>query len=447
MTSIGNEREDGKRRISVFDFDGTLTRRDTLLLFARHALGRHAAHLAILRTLPHILAWKLGLITNSKAKEKLFGHMFGGMPYADFKAYGESFADIVDRNMRKQGCGALEMAIMRGEETVIDSASVEEWILPWARRHGVSRVLATRPEVADGRLTGRFATPNCVGAEKVNRLRRIIADSDSVYISAYGDSGGDAQLLEYADEPHLLKRRPRKDIRVAIWFLAVTLLLAIAAMTAWNKYITSPPYVDPTRFPVRGIDVSAHNGMMNLDAAAEAGIEFIFLKATEGTDFRDPNFALNYLKAGHAGMKRGAYHFFRFDSDGTSQAQNLLKALRGRPLELGIAIDVEDHGNPSGIPFDSITTRLQDMTDYLNLKGYRVTFYSNEAGYSKYIYPAFRGFPIWICSFSEDTASEPFTYWQYNHRGQVPGIIGDVDLNVFGGDREAWQNHLRETAK
>lgn len=434
-------------KLAVFDFDGTLTRRDTLLLFARHVLGRKCTCMAILRTLPQILAWKMGLITNSKAKEKLFGHLFGGMSYSEFKAGGESFAAVICRNERKTGIKALEEAAARGDRIIIDSASIEDWIIPWAERKGVREVIATRPEVRDGILTGRFATPNCVGPEKVTRLREEIPDRSQVFIRAYGDSSGDARLLEYADEPHLLKRRPRKDLRVAALFIAVSLLLAMAAYLAWDRYISSPPYIDPVRFPVRGIDVSAHNGMMNLDAAANSGIEFIFLKATEGTDFRDPNFAINYLKAGHAGLKRGAYHFFRFDSDGVAQAQNLLKALRGRPLELGIALDVEEHGNPTGIPADSIARRLQDMVDFLILNGYRVTFYSNEAGYSRYLYPQFQGFPLWLCSFSEDTAADEFTYWQYNHRGQVPGIIGDVDLNVFGGDRKEWEEHLKQSAK
>ncbi|MDE7509285.1 MAG: hypothetical protein K2M62_04105, partial [Muribaculaceae bacterium] len=132
------------------------------------------------------------------------------------------------------------------------------------------------------------------------------------------------------------------DLRVSLAFVAVSAALACAALWAWRQFKTSPPYVDPERYPVRGIDVSAHNGMMNLDAAAESGIEFIFIKASEGDTFRDANFRINYDKASHAGMKIGAYHFFRFDCDGVSQGMNLRKAIADRPLELGVAIDVEE---------------------------------------------------------------------------------------------------------
>lgn len=431
------------RGMSVFDFDGTLTRRDTFMLFARHARGGKALRRALVRSLPAIIRWKLGLSSNSEAKQRLFSCLYAGMPYSDFVAAGESFADVIDRNLRRRGMDALVEAQARGDRTIIDSASIDDWIRPWAMRHGVDEVIATRPEVdAAGRLTGRFATPNCHGAEKVRRLALRYPDRDAWHINAYGDSSGDLDLLDYADVPHMLRSRSRRDLLVALLFICVTLALALAGLFAYNKYITTPPYVSEERFPIRGIDVSAHNGMMNLDAAAQSGIEFIFIKATEGADFRDSNFALNYLKAGHAGMKRGAYHFFRFDKDGVSQGVNLSRVIAGRPLELGVAIDVEDHGNPAGIPQDTIAQRLQDMVDFLILKGHRVTFYSNREGMDKYIMPQFRGFPIWICSFNESTSASEFTYWQYNHRGEVPGIRGDVDMNAFGGDRRAWEQHL-----
>lgn len=227
------------------------------------------------------------------------------------------------------------------------------------------------------------------------------------------------------------RKRPREDILVSMAFLVVVLLLGGSAFLAWKQYITSPPYIDTERFPIKGIDVSAHNGVLDLDAAAADGVSFIFIKASEGESFRDPNFPLNYMKAGQAGLKRGAYHFFRFDRDGVSQALNLVKAISGRNLELGIAIDVEDQGNPDDVPRDSVIQRLQDLTDYLILEGHRVMFYSNRAGYEKYLFENFRGFPLWICSFEEDTAKDSdWTFWQYNHHGKVAGIKGDVDLNV-----------------
>lgn len=228
-----------------------------------------------------------------------------------------------------------------------------------------------------------------------------------------------------------MKIRPKQDLIVAGIFLVVSGLLAAACWWAWHVYVTTPPYVDPEQFPVRGFDISAHNGYANMKAAADAGYKFVFIKASEGTDFRDSNFALNYTKARHAGLKTGAYHFFRFDRDGVEQARNFLKVVGPRELELGLAIDVEDTGNARGVPLDSIQERLQRMVEYINMCGHRVIFYSNRAGYEKYLMDTFPGFPLWVCQFTDNSQNTDWTYWQYDHHGRVPGIPGEVDLNAY----------------
>lgn len=431
------------------DFDGTITRRDTLGMFGRFVAGRRRYLRAVLKASPWLAGWKMGLVDHSKAREHLFSNLFRGMRAEDFERYGRMFADRLEHVVRKKSMRVIKGERGAGDILVIVSASMGAWIRPWASRHGIDEVICSEPEIDErGLLTGRFATPNCYGAEKRRRFLERFPDREDYELTAYGDSAGDREMLEEADHPVWVRSRgSRMDLTVFGWFMGVSLMLALAAFWAWNRYMTTPPYVDPQRFPVRGIDVSSHNGMMNLDAAAADGVEFIFIKATEGADFRDPNFALNYLKAGHAGMKRGAYHFFRFDRDGVEQAMNLLKAVAGRPLELGVAVDVEEHGNARNVPMDSIQQRLQDMTDFLNLKGYRVTFYSNRDGYSDFLYQNFRGFPLWVCSFTDNSANTDWTFWQYDHHGKVAGIRGDVDLNVFSGDRDQWEAHLRESAE
>lgn len=233
-----------------------------------------------------------------------------------------------------------------------------------------------------------------------------------------------------------------RDFRVSLAFVGILILLVCTSIWAYFEFISTPPYVDPQRYPIRGIDVSAHNGMMNLDAAAADGIEFIFIKASEGQTFRDPNFRINYDKARHAGMKIGAYHFFRFDCDGISQAKNLLSVIGRRPLELGVAIDVEEENNAEGVDSVTIDVRLAQMTEYLNLRGYRVTFYSNRDGYYEYVREAAPGACLWICSFNRTPINAEWTFWQYDHRGHVDGIRGNVDLDAFCGSRREWENYL-----
>lgn len=235
----------------------------------------------------------------------------------------------------------------------------------------------------------------------------------------------------------------RNDLLVGVEFMIVCLLLIAACLWAWHEFMTSPPYVDEIRHPIRGIDISSHNGEIDFSKVASDGMEFVFIKASEGTDFQDEYFRDNYNKALRAGLKIGAYHFFRFDTDGIKQARNLLKVIGIRKLDMGIAVDIESHGNPSGIPKDSVVNRLVRMVDYLNLKGRRVIFYTNKEGYEDYLMENFPGCPLWICSFNSHPIDAEWTFWQYNHHGSVAGIEGDVDLDAFFGNRREWNNFLK----
>lgn len=230
----------------------------------------------------------------------------------------------------------------------------------------------------------------------------------------------------------------KTDIAIFLCFLLAGALLTWAAYAAWISFRTTPPYVDRDRYPVGGIDISAHNGKIDFDAVAADSIEFVWIKATEGASFRDRLFAENHLRAGHAGLKRGAYHFFRFDKDGVEQAINLLEAVGDRTLELGVAIDVETSGNPSDVDDDVIKGRIAEMAEYLNLRGLAPTLYCNKADYYRYLADSFPGNSLWICSFSSDPIAAPWTVWQYNHKGAVKGVNGAVDMNVFGGSRDEW---------
>ena len=234
----------------------------------------------------------------------------------------------------------------------------------------------------------------------------------------------------------------KSDIFIFLCFLLAAALLTWAAYAAWVNFRTSPPYVDRDRFPVGGFDISSHNGDINFKAAVSDGMEFVWIKATEGVTFKDKRFTANHEKAGKAGLKRGAYHFFRFDKDGVEQAINLLETIGDRALELVVAIDIESSGNPEGINEELIKERIASMVEYLNLRGLAPTLYCNKADYYKYMVDSFPGNSLWICSFTQDPISAPWTFWQFNHKGSVKGINGKVDLNVFGGTREEWSDFI-----
>lgn len=203
---------------------------------------------------------------------------------------------------------------------------------------------------------------------------------------------------------------------------------------------------DKSRYPVTGIDISAHNGPVNFERVAADSVDFVLIKATEGATFKDRAFADNYRRARKAGLKVGAYHFFRYDTPGHMQAMNLLHSIKGRRLDLPLAIDVEDWSNPEDQTVESIQTRLREMADYLTARGYTLMIYTNKQGYDRYFEGRGEELPLWICTFSEPHPGMKWHLWQHTHRGSVDGVEGHVDLNTFNGSRESFMCWLDSLA-
>lgn len=195
-----------ERAVAVFDFDGTLTRKDTLLEFIKFAKGKWRFYVGMLILSPILLAYILHLYPNDKAKQKVFRYFFKGMPYHLFKQLGELFSAQIDKMANAPVLDKLESHHQSGATVYVVSASMTEWVEPWCKAHNVSQVLGTRIEVSeDNKLTGRFLSKNCYGMEKVNRLKTVEPDRESYHLTAYGDSAGDAELLAFADEGYLMK--------------------------------------------------------------------------------------------------------------------------------------------------------------------------------------------------------------------------------------------------
>ena len=113
---------------------------------------------------------------------------------------GEAFADEIDKDLRADVMAVLKEHQSKGHRVCIVTASIGDWIRPWARRHGISDVIATEAEYNpfSGCLTGRFSTPNCHGAEKTARIRAVFPEVDECETWAYGDSAADSHMLELA---------------------------------------------------------------------------------------------------------------------------------------------------------------------------------------------------------------------------------------------------------
>lgn len=189
---------DNSKIIAAFDFDGTITHKDTLLEFLRFCVSPSRLVINTVSLLPLLTAYKLKLISNNTAKEKLFTRFFGDMPVSVFNDYCQQFARKIPLLVNPDAIKKLNFHLQNGHRVIIVSASIENWILPWAQKNGVHEVLATRVEVVNGRLTGKFLSPNCYGAEKVIRLKAAYPAIADYQVYAYGDSNGDKELLSLA---------------------------------------------------------------------------------------------------------------------------------------------------------------------------------------------------------------------------------------------------------
>lgn len=197
-----------KRNIAVFDFDGTLTTRDSFLAFIKWACGPVSYYVGFLRFAPQLLLMFMHLYPNWKAKERIFAHFFKGWQYSWFQALGEDFTTELDTMRNEPVIGRLKEHIDHGNTVYVISASLPEWVEPWCRQLGVNAVLATEIEVNDqGRITGRFKTKNCFGQEKVDRLLKVEPERETYVLHAYGDSRGDLELLAFADKATHVKKK------------------------------------------------------------------------------------------------------------------------------------------------------------------------------------------------------------------------------------------------
>ncbi|MGP1549119.1 MAG: HAD family hydrolase [Prevotella fusca] len=190
------------KKIYAFDFDGTLTTKDTLLEFIRFAKGSGLMYAGFLLFSPLLILMKLHLYPNWKAKQKIFSWFFKGMKINEFDHLCRTFAQQNQHLLRPEGKEKVRKILEEDDITVlVISASIDNWVRPFFDEFGENiRVIGTQIEIKTDRVTGRFTTKNCYGQEKVNRLKALYPQRETYELIAFGDSRGDKELLAYADK-------------------------------------------------------------------------------------------------------------------------------------------------------------------------------------------------------------------------------------------------------
>jgi phosphatidylglycerophosphatase C len=197
----------GKPVVAAFDFDGTLTRRDTLFPFLLYVAGPVKFSCKIVLLLVTLAGYALGLIRNDKAKIKVLTRFLANMEMNTLQQQALQFAEQkLPSLLRSEAMQRLAWHRQQGHRCVVVSASLEIYLRPWASTAGFDDILGSRLEtLADGRTTGNLLGENCFGAEKMRRLGTLLGSRDGYTLYAYGDSRGDKELLSAADYPFYKK--------------------------------------------------------------------------------------------------------------------------------------------------------------------------------------------------------------------------------------------------
>lgn len=187
-------------KLVFFDFDGTITKDDSLLKFIRFVVGDTRFIIGLITLSPTLTLYKLKLIPNYKAKQKMLSYFFKGCSEEYFKKVANEYSlNHIDKILRPKAMEKIQWHKEKGHKVVVVSASIDYWLRSWCEKNDLE-LIATQLEIKYGVVTGNLLTKNCYGIEKVNRIKELYNLNDFEYIYAYGDSSGDKEMLSIANE-------------------------------------------------------------------------------------------------------------------------------------------------------------------------------------------------------------------------------------------------------
>ncbi|WP_291311882.1 MULTISPECIES: GH25 family lysozyme [unclassified Devosia] len=258
--------------------------------------------------------------------------------------------------------------------------------------------------------------------------------------------GREVSVIEIRD-----RLRPR--------LLATAALLLLIAACARGGGIYGPiegdnrPHrgVDRARMlPIQGIDVARYQENVNFATARRDGIRFVFMKATEGKDYLDPNFPANWQRARAEGMPRGAYHFMNWCSSAADQAAWFTKMVPADADALPPVLDLEWQNGSSCKPNknrEQTLAKVRTMLEAMERHTGKLPIIYTDINFHRDI---LEGEPLPNMFWLRSTAAPPeqryanrqWTFWQWTQTGVVAGVRGEVDRNAFYGSETDWQVFL-----
>ncbi len=245
-------------------------------------------------------------------------------------------------------------------------------------------------------------------------------------------------------------------------FLKITLITVSALLVVgivifalvWNGIIILNDRLS-YQYEIKGVDVSSYQGEIDWSVLSSQKISFAFIKATEGSSFVDEYFAYNFQEAQKTSLSVGAYHFFSYDSEGKTQAENFINTVAPFEGMLPPVIDLEFYGDKEKNPPDRADVEKQLKVMLVLLEEHynqKPIIYATEKSYELYLSNDYKEYDIWIRNvISKPKISDDrvWTFWQYTNREKLKGYNGKekyIDVNVFNGSSQEFSAYLENKA-
>lgn len=186
-------------KLALFDFDGTITKKDTVIDFIIFSCGRFKSTLAAIVLLPVFFLFNLKVISHHRAKEIIFTFFYRNWKLEKLMGFIEQYSENrLHTLIRESALQRIEWHKNRGDRVVIVSGTMDILIKKWCQSRGIG-LIATVLIIKDGKITGKLKS-NCYSHEKVRRIKSEYDLNEFSYIYSYGDSPGDRPMLKLADE-------------------------------------------------------------------------------------------------------------------------------------------------------------------------------------------------------------------------------------------------------
>ena len=228
--------------------------------------------------------------------------------------------------------------------------------------------------------------------------------------------------------------------KLIIIFILTCRRAALFYVMVKNKIIVmNELFVNKNR-DVIGVDVSEYQMDIEMVKLKEQGIQFVIIRATEGSHYVDDMFLRNWKNAHEADLPAGAYHFFSFDTPGATQAANFISAVGDLDNDLIPAVDLEFYGNKRLNPpeKEDVIRELQLYLDILERRyGVKAMIYASQEIWDKYLEGGFDDYPLWVRNVYYPISvshGDDWAIWQYRDTGMLEGYSGGekyIDMNVL----------------